>query len=594
MVHGKEFAKVYQLRRQEGISFEGVANLPKIILTARDWGPLSRRGIRPPATDFGYKLIRSDLEDNRLGRELPELPAHEGELRERIETLVRLGIGRQPVSDDETMVWVDSPWFHGFSGLMICVNAVLIGLETEIKTSLWFWVEQALLWFFVFELVVRLMKHGFAFFRHPDDRIWNVFDFFIVLSGVCDQWVIPAVMLLFPAPAGSDTGQEGGSSKIVLFFMLMRMLRLLRIVRLFRLVRIVRPLYELAQGILEALNGMFWVLVFLVMVLYMVATLCTRCIGHGDFPQEGQLDTNQVWGYHQLEEIIDMFSTVEDSMFTLFGTMSSWSLLKFVPLFGEMPLLKPAFLVFYVYSAWALLAVMTGVVSENMIAIREQMLKEDEMREESRRSMVTKLLIELFQEADADKSGTVSKEEFEDMLSMPELVRKIEKNTHLKIKDLEELFDWLDHDGTGTITIDEFMKGFKWVNEPLKAKSLVKLQERLNTDLKNLETNVSTALNKRSEEVLKLVAAPLKKVHAITEQMQTLDHHFGGLRTGIKDQGLEAPSPQDVRDAECRLTHKLNTILRRLEEVENAATRAARQRQLLQNMLDSEEEKSPK
>merc|ERR1711879_241624 len=101
-----------------------------------------------------------------------------------------------------------------------------------------------------------------------------------------------------------------------------------------------------------------------------------------------------------LKVIIDMFASVGDSMFTLFGTMSSWSLLKFVPLFSEIPPLKPIFVVFYVYSAWALLAVMTGVVSENMIVIREQMMKEDEMREEMRKSMITKTLIELFQESD--------------------------------------------------------------------------------------------------------------------------------------------------------------------------------------------------
>ena len=36
------------------------------------------------------------------------------------------------------------------------------------------------------------------------------------------------------------------------------------------------------------------------------------------------------------------------------------------------PGLKPVFVVFIIYSSWALLSVMTGVVSENMIAIREQ------------------------------------------------------------------------------------------------------------------------------------------------------------------------------------------------------------------------------
>merc|ERR1711972_79364 len=130
--------------------------------------------------------------------------------------------------------------------------------------------------------------------------------------------------------------------------------------------------------------GMFWVLVFLVMTLYTTAILCTRLIGQGDILPEA-LEDNEA-----LQDIVVMFTTVEDSMFTLFGTMSSWSLLKFVPLFEEMPLLKPMFVVFYVYSAWALLAVMTGVVSENMIAIREQMVKEDEAREEVRKSMITK------------------------------------------------------------------------------------------------------------------------------------------------------------------------------------------------------------
>merc|ERR1719429_734893 len=160
--------------------------------------------------------------------------------------------------------------------------------------------------------------------------------------------------------------------------------------------------------------------------------------------------------------------------------------------------------------------------------------------------MVTNLLIEVFQGADTDKSGTLSKQEFMTMLKVPDLTRKIERNTHLKITDLEELFDWLDHDGSGTITIDEFMQGFKWVNEPMRAKSLVKLQERLASDLKSLETNVTEVFESRALEVQKLVAAPLQKIHAITEQMQTMDVKFGNLRSGIKEHGMALPTPQDL------------------------------------------------
>merc|ERR1719229_483561 len=101
--------------------------------------------------------------------------------------------------------------------------------------------------------------------------------------------------------------------------------------------------------------------------------------------------------------------------------------------------------------------------------------------------------------------------EFEAMLRSPTITTKITKNTHLKVQDLQDLFDWLDHDGGGTITIDEFMTGFKWVNEPLRAKSLVKLQERLLSDIYNIERTVSSNLERRLSEVQKLVTAPLRK-----------------------------------------------------------------------------------
>ena len=305
------------------------------------------------------------------------------------------------------------------------------------------------------------------------------------------QWFMPAVTILGIFPHNSK------KSKVSVLFTLMRIGRLLRIVRLFRLVRIVRPLYELAQGVLDALQGMFWVLVIMVMAIFSAAILCTQLIGHSAILTDDDLDDPVV------EEIRRMFETVPESMSTLFGTISSWSLLKFVPLFDEMPYLRPVFVLFYIYSAWALLAIMTGVVSENMIAIREQMLREDEEKEAQRKQAITQMLHELFEAADADKSGTVSREEFEDMIRNPGLMKKLIKNTNMRVQDLHDLFEWLDHDGGGTITIDEFMQGFKWVNERLRAKSLVKFQQRLTSDLKAMEGNVTRAIGRRFHAALR-------------------------------------------------------------------------------------------
>lgn len=91
--------------------------------------------------------------------------------------------------------------FQGLSGMIIMCNAVVIGLETDLESNIWFWVEwlgalgsgpaashvfftlclthdmttsdnrHALLAYFLFELVVRLLRHGCHFFRNEVPRI---------------------------------------------------------------------------------------------------------------------------------------------------------------------------------------------------------------------------------------------------------------------------------------------------------------------------------------------------------------------------------------------------------------------------------------
>jgi len=571
----RSFAEAYNNQRHEDEAKITVPLPPKVKSWAweamtRPMSMTSSIGVKQKRevsskSEYTYTLIRSDIDDEAIAqRERPDMPRPELGMRQRSRqfcgTLLQ---GEQPGDRSEGMLaWVDSDRFQGLSGFVIFINAILIGMETDIHSWLWFYFEQMLLSFFTFELVVRIARHGSQFFKNEEDRVWNVFDFSIVTSGVVDQWLVPLGYKIAAVASGHPSTHKG---KMSVAFLLMRMLRLLRVVRLFRLVRIVRPLYELAQGVLEALHGMFWVLVFLVMTLYVVAILCTRLIGNGYMLSE---DVHQD---QDLKEIISMFTSVEDSMFTLFGALTSWNLLKFVPLFGSMPVLKPMFVIFYVYSAWALLAVMTGVVSENMIAIREQMVKEDEAREELRRTMIAKTLNELFLAVDEDKSGTISRQEFEHLINSPVLVRKIERNSHLKMQDLQDLFEWLDRDCSGNISHEEFMKGFTRINEPLRAKTLMNVQERLNQDIRRMANRISQTLENRVAEVESLVTAPLRKVHAITEQMQTLDVHFTGMRGSTIHDDVGMPTREEIREVEIRLSEKLSRLLTRLGEVERAA-----------------------
>lgn len=561
----RSFALAYNARRHEGDELAVTVPVPSP----------GRSNSRPPTGI--QKLIRSDIEEE-VTRGLV-LPKRDVGMKPRGQAASGSGTPflrfNAPWERGDTMLtpntgwipWIDSQRFQGLSGVVIFLNAILLGVETDVETLAWFYVEQLLLCFFTFELLARIFRHRRDFFRSEDEWVWNTFDFCIVAGGVVDQWIVPLLEGLLKNDKESSTASSE-DQQMGVCFLLIRMLRLLRVVRLFRLVRIVRPLYELAQGVLEALQGMFWVLVFLVMTLYIVAILCTRLLGSGELlPHNADEREN-------LEVILVMFQSVADSMFTLFGCLSSWSLLKFVPLFAEMPLLKPTFVVFYVYSAWALLAVMTGVVSENMIAIREQMVQEDEAREEMRRTMMAKTLVELFHDADVDRSGFISSSEFDLLVNSPELVRKIERNSHLKIQDLQDLFEWLDRDKSGCISHEEFMRGFTWINEPLRAKSLVKLQERLGQDMRGLQTNVMNALEERLGEVEDLVAAPLRKVHAITEQMQTLDLQLTNLSQSCACSNINLPETRDLVAVEQRLSIKMALIVQKLQEVE---TRAAAQ-----------------
>ena len=86
-------------------------------------------------------------------------------------------------------------------------------------------------------------------------------------------------------------------------------------------------------------------------------------------------------------------------------------------------------------------------------------------------------LIDLFDWLDHDKGGTGKHSE----------IQQVSQNTPIKSYQLLRLLTCIHESFSmqfianvsagGTITIDEFMTGFKWVNEPLRAKSLVKLQE---------------------------------------------------------------------------------------------------------------------
>merc|ERR1719408_21086 len=183
-------------------------------------------------------------------------------------------------------------------GAVITANAVVIGLETDIRghANLWQELEDAFLLIFLLELLFKLCIYGCGGFFTNADRSWNIFDFLIVTLGVTDR-VVSHI-----AP------QKGSGARF--FVLLMRTFRLLRLLRIIRIFRLMKQLFLLANSMVEAASAVFWVSVLSVLILYVAAVVVTRLVGQ---PGLGAHDAPLLDEFR-----VEHFGTVPTSMLTLF------------------------------------------------------------------------------------------------------------------------------------------------------------------------------------------------------------------------------------------------------------------------------------
>lgn len=460
----------------------------------------------------------------------------------------------QPKDPPSSLAFVESRWFQGIVGTAIFLNALVIGFETEIDFDGWAVVQRCFLFFFTTELSLRLCLQGWSFYESPG----NVMDFFIVAAGVLDSVFLPFLHWL----SGGGREEKQGFT-----YFISEALKLLRIVRLVRLVKIIDPLLRLALGVAEAVQGMFWVLVFLFMMLYASAILCTRLLGHGEAPG---LSTNGE--ETEARDVREMFDSVWTSMFILFEMMSCWSLMTFIPLFNAVPLARLLAVLFYILMAWALLAVMTGVVSEKIIAVKDALNSEELDREQEKRLIAGKKLRDLFMNVDIDGSGSIAREEFNSMLYCNELSKVMTECTQTNTEELMEVFNWLDHDGNGVVDIDEFVAGFTHLNEQVTPKSFLKFQEGASKSIRRLEKALVAMVHRRFDKLVNGVSAPLRKLSVVQDQVKYLEAALLAAEEECANLTDEIVAPSEITDVdldalEDRLLAKMAPMLALVESL---------------------------
>lgn len=173
--------------------------------------------------------------------------------------------------------FLDHRWLQNGIIALIVINAITLGLETSPSAmaaagSVLLTIDRAILTAFVIEIALRLIVHGWRFFRDP----WSVFDFVVV--GIA----------LVPASNG------------------LSVLRALRILRVLRLISVVPRMRRVVSALLAAIPGMGSIIALMCLLMYVGAVIATKLYG-ASFPE--------------------LFGSIGASLFTLFQimTLEGWS-----------------------------------------------------------------------------------------------------------------------------------------------------------------------------------------------------------------------------------------------------------------------------
>jgi len=237
----------------------------------------------------------------------------------------------------------------------------------------------------------------------------------------------------------------------------------------------VPQLFVLLAGITQALAGMAWVLLLTIVVLYFCSLLAVKVFRDG-----------LLFGGDSPEEVMDIFRSVPESIFVLFLVMDGHkSLLD--PLFDAWAPSKLVFMIFVMISEWAMLSILTAVVSENMINVTEARRSELELedREDQDRDRAKKLE-DVFALMDTNRDGSVELLEFERFLKDDEMRNAFCGAASMHLMDCMHLFHILERNGA--VAEKDFVEACRRESKPVSERSVMMLERRLG----HLEQKISS------------------------------------------------------------------------------------------------------
>lgn len=390
---------------------------------------------------------------------------------------------------------VESGRFQMLTTGLIFINAVFIGVETEVNwqgrsqhSELWMGMEIVFTGLFTVELVLRIFAHRWAFWL----QWWNIFDAILVGLAFSDTVVIGIFLAKFTAEDSQNLEDSSEIDVLIVF----RVVRLLRLARLIRLLRFFKELWLLASGVLSSVRTLTWTLVLMVLTIYVFAIILTRIIGHEYGCEYARTVVSAGCSADEDRKSMDTWwGTVPRSMFTLFQLITTEGLADITRTSMKFSSMASIFFIVFMFmTSVALMNVMIAVIVENTLesamTLREDVSKTIEIN--MQRAM--EKIVEVFEIADANRDGGLSKSEFLQALRN-NAVMKLLHESEIDLHNAEELFDILDFDESGQLDVTEFLEGCMRARGEARAKDILALQ----CDLVRTQQYVEVELDKASQ-----------------------------------------------------------------------------------------------
>ncbi|AWL13074.1 Sodium channel protein type 4 subunit alpha A [Saliniradius amylolyticus] len=273
-----------------------------------------------------------------------------------------------PASRTPLIRLVESRWFNRLIMALIIINAVTLGLETELAYhptwgSMLYWLDKAFLSVFTIEVALKLVAYRQRFFSSG----WNWFDFIIVGA----SWL----------PASGP----------------LAVLRAFRIFRVLRLFSVVPQMRKVIGALGHSLPGIGSILSVLGILFYVSAVLVTK-----------------LFGQHPDPNMQEWFGTIGASAYTLFQimTLESWSMGIVRPTMELFPYSWLFFVPFIIVTSFAVLNLFIGIIVDAMQVMQdEEKAEHPETQPASKEDMVAlqQQLIELRRLLEADSGQAASK-----------------------------------------------------------------------------------------------------------------------------------------------------------------------------------------